>query len=185
MSINSEVKYLVWIDCEFTGPHITKDHILEIAILVTDLDLNIIDEKGFRGVVKLTEEEHTRLAPWVIENLGKNGLIDECLKSATEIREVERAAIHYLQKFIEPKSSPLCGNSIAYDRAFLEKDMLELSKFLHYRNIDVSTLKQLHNFWKKDQNNYVKTNSNHLAMNDIRESINELKFYKENFLDLD
>lgn len=178
--LSQEIKHLVWIDCEFTGAHISKDHIMEIAILITDTNLNILDEKGFRGIVRLSAEEKERLSPWVAENLGANGLVDECLNSNTEMRDVEKAALEYLKRFVEPEKAPLCGNSIAYDRAFLEKDMRELSKFLHRRNIDVSTLKQLYGLWTKGEK-FQKGHA-HLAMDDIKESIAELKFYKDNFL---
>lgn len=179
-----QIKNLVWIDCEMTGPMVSKDHIMEIAILVTDLDLNILDEKGFRVAIKLSEEEITRLAPWVQEHMGEsgNGLIEECRNSKVELRDAEKMAIEYLSKYIEPKTAPLCGNTISFDRGFLNKDMLELTRFLHHRNIDVSTLKLLYNTYTKGKP-FAKKET-HKAMDDILESIEEFRFYYKSFLNI-
>lgn len=175
------IKNLVWIDLEMTGLDLLNDKIIEIAILVTDKNLNLLDDKGFEAVIGIDQDDIEKMNKEVVKMHTKNGLLDKCLQSNNRLEDVEQQALDYISQFVGRQESPLCGSTIATDRAFLWLKMPKLNEYLHYRNIDSSTLKQLHTIWT-DQDSFVKATDDHTALNDIRNSINELKFYRKSFL---
>jgi len=172
---------LVWIDLEMSGLDIKKDKILEIACLITDTQLNIIAEKE-PIVISQPRELIESMDRWNILHHTQSGLIDALRKSKWSIQEAEREVLSFVKEHCEPQKAPLCGNSVWMDRLFLKTYMPLLEQYLYYRIIDVSTVKQLANFWygNPGQELYKKKNA-HRALDDIKESIEELKFYRENF----
>jgi len=175
------VKNLVWIDLETTGLSTKKDKIIEIGILVTDINLNILDTQGYVGFVNITNEDISLMDDIVKDMHTKNGVIEKCLKSKKTLEEIDKASVEYISKFVDRNEAPLCGTNIAFDRSFIEYSMPLLTNHLHYRNIDVTTIKQLSQIWKGDK--YAGKESTHEALDDIRESIEELRYYKEKIFD--
>lgn len=176
---------LVWVDLEMTGLNVKEDHILEISLVLTDSDLNIVAE-GPERVIHFDEPFFAGLSDDMREFLSKNNLIEASLKSTHTCEEVEKEVRDFLEAHIAPLSSPLCGNTISKDREFLDKEMPKVLNYLHYRNIDVTTLKELAKRWRPDlfkEMENMKTDS-HRAKEDIYESIAELKFYRERFLSI-
>jgi oligoribonuclease len=172
---------LEWIDLETTGLSTKKDKIIEIAVLVTDTDLNLLDDNGYTGHVRITDEDVSLMSDFVKDMHTSNGLIEICRKSTLNLEDIDRQATEYISKFVKEKEAPLCGNNIAFDRSFIDYNMPLLSNYLHYRNIDVSTLKQLNQIWKEEK--YDKGVSSHEAMDDIKGSIEELRYYKKKIFD--
>ncbi len=175
------IKNLVWIDLETTGLSTKKDKIIEIGILVTDIDLNILDTEGYVGFVNITNEDISLMNDIVKDMHTKNGLIEKCLESKYTLEYIDKESVEYISKFVDRNEAPLCGTNIAFDRSFIEYYMPILTNHLHFRNIDVSTIKQLSKIWKNDS--YIGKKSIHEALDDIRESIEELKYYKEKIFD--
>ncbi|HEY3698210.1 MAG TPA: oligoribonuclease [Spongiibacteraceae bacterium] len=172
---------LIWIDLEMTGLDTDRDHIIEIATIVTDGDLNTIAE----GPVIAVHQADAILAgmdEWNTRQHGQSGLTQRVRESRFDLRAAELQTIEFLQRHVASGKSPMCGNSICQDRRFLAREMPALERFFHYRNLDVSTLKELMKRWRADLSNAFKKGSTHLALDDIRESIAELKFYREHFL---
>lgn len=172
---------LVWIDLETTGLNPRKDKIIEIAILVTDTSLRILDKNGFVAYLGISKEDVNAMSPVVKKMHTENGVIQKCLKSKLTLENADKLSVEYISKLTEKGQSPLCGNSICFDRLFIEYNMPNLSKHLHYRNIDVSTVKQLSRIWKNKV--FKKEESTHEALSDIRASIEELKFYKKEYFE--
>jgi len=172
---------LAWIDLEMSGLNSEKDKILEIACIITDPNLTVIAEKE-PIVISQSPELIENMDRWNILHHTQSGLIDALRKSKWSTEEAEREILNFVKEYCEPKKAPLCGNSIWMDRLFLQKYMPLLEQYLNYRVIDVSTIKQLVNFWygKPGRELFKKKNS-HRALDDIMESIEELKFYRENF----
>ena len=169
---------LVWIDLETTGLNPERCEILEIAVIVTDADLNTIsEEKSY--VIKNSIETLSNMNSWCLKQHTINNLIDDCLKSKLTLYDVEESICSLLKEFIIPNFNPMCGNSINFDKAFLEMHMPTLNNLFSFRTIDVSSIQQLFTRWH-NHNGYVKKGT-HRALDDIKESINELKFYRENF----
>ena len=171
----------VWIDLEMTGLDLSKCVIVEIATVITDKSLDII-AKGPDIVIKRPKSDMAKIEEWPKKMHDKSGLLKSIDNSDIKLKEAEKITLDFISKFVEKKSSPLCGNTIYQDRMFLKKEMPKLEEYLHYRNIDVSTLKELYKAWKGDTKNLPVKKSNHRAMTDILESIDEMKWYKENFL---
>ncbi len=172
---------LVWIDLETTGLILKKDKIIEIAVLVTDTQLNLLDEEGYVGFVNITDEDIALMDDIVKEMHTKNRVIEMCKESSFTIEDIDKGAIKYISKFVKKNEAPLCGNNIAFDRSFVEYNMPLLADYLHYRNIDVSTIKQLNQIWRDDV--YKKGDATHEAMDDIKESVEELRYYKSKIFD--
>ncbi|MAO75194.1 MAG: oligoribonuclease [Chloroflexi bacterium] len=168
---------LVWIDLEMTG--LEDEHqIIEIASLVTNNDLEILAE-GPQIAIKKTAKELENINKWSLDQHTKSGLLEKVEQSNISTIEAEQITLDFLKNWVNEKTSPLCGNSIGTDRRFIRKEMKELEDFLHYRMIDVSTVKELIARWYPNMKIPIKKN-NHLAMDDIKESIEELKWYKSN-----
>lgn len=176
---------LVWIDLEMTGLNPEKDKILEIAVIVTDNQLNIVAE-GPVIVIGQTNETLEEMDKWCIKVHGKSGLLQKVVDSDVTELEAEEEVLDFLEEYCLPGKSPLCGNSVWMDRFFLFHHMPELYKFLHYRTIDVSTIKELAKRWSPGNPALeFKKQNTHRALDDIRESIDELKHYKECFFVVD
>ena len=171
---------LVWIDCEMTGLELGSDLLVEIAALVTDSELTILGD-GVDIVIGATAEQLERMPPVVQEMHGSSGLTAEVLASTVTVWEAEEQVLAYLKQWItEPRKAPLCGNSIGTDRGFITRDMAELDAFLHYRMVDVSSVKELARRWyPRAYFNAPAKAGGHRALADIRESIQELKYYRE------
>ena len=170
---------LVWIDCEMTGLDLGSDLLIEVAALVTDSELNVLGE-GVDIVIGATAEQLERMPEVVREMHAASGLTDEVLASTVTLAEAERQVLDYLKVWIDqPRKAPLCGNSIATDRGFLTRDMAELDAFLHYRIVDVSSVKELARRWyPRAYFNAPKKAGGHRALADILESVEELRYYR-------
>lgn len=175
---------LIWIDLEMTGLDPEKERIIEIATIVTDKDLNILAE-GPVLAVKQPEELLAKMSDWCVKTHTENGLIERVRASKLTERAAELQTLDFLKLWVPKGASPICGNSIAQDKRFLYKYMPDLAEYFHYRHLDVSTLKELASRWKPDMLKQFSKQNTHLALDDIRESINELKFYREHFINLD
>ena len=177
-------KNLIWIDLEMTGLDTQSDNIIEIATIVTNQDLEIIAE-GPEIVINQTKTIMDEMDEWNTKHHGKSGLTDKVLLSKITTQDAEIETLNFLKKFVKAGISPMCGNSICQDRRFLARQMPELEKFFHYRNLDVSSLNILSNIWRPDIAKSVKKSTKHRALEDIKDSINELIHYKSTFLNLD
>ena len=178
--MNKELN-LIWIDLEMTGLDTDRDHIIEIATIVTDSHLNTIAE-GPVIAVHQSDAILGAMDEWNTRQHGQSGLTQRVRESAFDLQAVEQETLTFLQQYVPAGKSPMCGNSICQDRRFLAREMPALERFFHYRNLDVSTLKELMKRWRPDLSDKFKKGSTHLALDDIRESIAELKFYREHFL---
>ena len=174
---------LVWIDLEMTGLEPETDHIIEIATIITDADLNILAE-GPVIAVHQPDSVLEQMDEWCTNTHGSTGLTQRVKDSQVSEAEAERQTIEFIAKHVDKGISPLCGNSIGQDRRFLVKYMKELEAFFHYRNLDVSTVKELAKRWKPEVADSFKKKGVHLALDDIRESIGELQHYREHFFKL-
>ena len=171
---------LVWIDLEMTGLNPDTDKVIEIATIVTDSDLNILAE-GPQLVIHQSKETMDLMDEWCTEHHGQSGLTDRVINSNVSCAEAEQATLAFLKEWVEAGQSPLCGNSIGQDRRFMVRQMPELEKFFHYRNIDVSSIKELGRRWAPEMVEAHKKTGTHLALQDIKESISELQHYQKNF----
>lgn len=172
---------LVWIDLEMTGLNPDQDRIIEIAVIVTDSHLKILEE-GPVLAIHQSDEALNQMDDWNTKQHNGSGLVARVKESKIDEKAAEQAVLEFIKKYVPQGKSPLCGNSVWQDRRFLYRYMPELEKYFHYRLIDVSTLKELALRWSPEIYNGFKKESRHLALEDIRESINELKYYREHFL---
>jgi len=173
---------LIWIDLEMTGLVPEKDIIIEIATVVTDADLNVLAE-GPSLAIHQDNKYLESMDEWNTRQHAKSGLVQRVKESEISVNEAEKQTLDFVMKYVDPGTSPMCGNSICQDRRFLYNYMPKLEKFFHYRHIDVSTLKELAVRWKPDVVSNSFKQSKHLALSDIYDSINELKHYREHFID--
>ena len=169
---------LIWLDLEMTGLDPELQVILEIGSIVTDSQLNVI-AKG--PVIAIHHPEHVlgAMEPWSLEHHGKSGLTDRCRNSEINLHNAEQKTLEFLKAHCAPRSSPLCGNSIGQDRRFLYKYMPTLSEFFHYRNIDVSTIKEVVKRWYPAAMQAPEKRKTHHVLDDIHESIDELRHYRK------
>jgi oligoribonuclease len=174
--------YIVWVDCEMTGLEVTIDEICEIGVVVTDGELNVVDP-GLQLVIKPSEAALANMGDFVRHMHTDSGLIEE-LPSGISLEEAEQQVLKYIKQWVtEERTAPLAGNSIGTDRMFLNRQMPQLDKFLHYRNIDVSSLKELSRRWfPRVYFQLPKKTGNHRALADILESIQELRYYRKAIL---
>jgi oligoribonuclease len=174
---------LVWIDCEMTGLDPEKERLLEIAVVVTGPHLTPRIE-GPVCVIHQSDELLNQMDAWNKGTHGRSGLIDKVKASTTSEQDAEEAILTFIKKYVSKNASPLCGNTISQDRRFLVKFMPKLEAYLHYRNLDVSTLKELSKRWKPEVFNSFKKQQKHTALADVHESIEELAHYREHFIRL-
>jgi oligoribonuclease len=174
------VDHLVWIDCEMTGLNLGSDVLIEVAALVTDSDLNVLGD-GVDLVIHAEDAQLDNMLEIVRTMHGKSGLTDEVRRSTVTVAEAEDRVLEYVTRYVpEPRTAPLCGNSIATDRGFITRDMPRLDTHLHYRMIDVSSVKELCRRWyPRVYFGQPEKGLAHRALADIRESIRELRYYRE------
>ena len=176
-----DLQHLIWIDLEMTGLNPDSDLIIEIATVVTDKDLNILAN----GPVLAVHQSDAALAAmdeWNQKHHGQSGLIERVKASTINAAEAERLTLEFLKEWVPANTSPICGNSIGQDRRFLYRYMPTLEAYFHYRNIDVSTLKELAARWAPAVKDGFNKESKHQALDDIIESIEELRYYREHFI---
>jgi oligoribonuclease len=175
---------LIWLDMEMTGLSPDSDRIIELAVVVTDADLNVIAESPVI-VVHQADEILDGMDAWNKGTHGRSGLIEKVKSSTTDEAQETSQMLTFLKQHVPEGKSPMCGNSICQDRRFMARYMPELEKYFHYRNLDVSTFKELARRWKPTVYSGFKKASKHEALADIYESIDELKYYREHFIKLD
>lgn len=176
-------KALIWIDLEMTGLDTQNDEIIEIATIVTDDDLNILAE-GPVFAIKVPDTVLNGMDDWNKNQHGQSGLVDRVRRSTTTLQEAESATIEFLSRWVDKGISPMCGNSICQDRRFLARQMPQLEAYFHYRNLDVSSVKELCYRWRSDLISGCPKDGTHLALDDIRDSIRELRYYRDHFFKL-
>jgi len=174
---------LVWVDMEMTGLEPETDRIIEVAMVVTDMHLNVLAE-GPVLAIHQSDETLDKMDAWNKGTHGRSGLIDRVKASTVSEAQAEAELIAFMRQWVPNGKSPMCGNTIGQDRRFMVKYMPKLEAFFHYRNIDVSTLKELGRRWKPEMVAGFKKAQKHTALADIIESIEELKYYRENFIKL-
>ena len=172
---------LIWIDLEMTGLDPDSDRIIEVATVVTDPNLNVLDE-GPSLVINQSNALLDSMDEWNTAQHGRSGLTDRVRSSVLTEKEAMNQTLDFLKKWVPEGSSPMCGNSIGQDRRFLVRYMPDLASFFHYRSLDVSTIKELIRRWRPDLEGGFSKKGNHLAMDDIYDSIAELAYYREVFI---
>lgn len=174
---------LVWLDCEMTGLEPERERIIEIAVVVTGPKLECRTE-GPVLVIHQSNEQLDKMDAWNRGTHGKSGLIDKVKVSTLTEEEAETELLSFLARYVPKKTSPMCGNSVGQDRRFLVKYMPKLEAFFHYRNLDVSTLKELSKRWRPEVYASFKKKQRHIALADVHESIDELEHYRKYFLNM-
>lgn len=172
---------LIWIDCEMTGLDCERDTLIEIATVITDIHLNILAE-GPVCAIHQSDAVLDKMDSWNQKQHRESGLFERVQQSECTLGEAEVQTLAFLAKYVPAGKSPMCGNSICQDRRFLAREMPQLCAYFHYRNLDVSSLKILAQHWAPDIFAGLKKDSAHLALEDIKDSIAELLYYRENFL---
>lgn len=178
--MNPKADNLIWIDLEMTGLDTNTDRILEIATIVTDAQLNILAE-GPNLALHQSDESLNAMDNWNTRQHYGSGLTERVRASTINEEQAEAETIEFLMRHVPPGKSPMCGNSICQDRRFLYRCMPKLEQYFHYRNLDVSSIKELALRWAPDILNGIKKESRHRALDDIRDSIIELRYYREHF----
>lgn len=173
-------KNLIWLDLEMTGLSPSTHTIIEIATLVTDSELNVLAE-GPSLAICHDKKVLDKMEPWSLNTHTKSGLLKRVVASEIPLQQAEERTLEFVSRYCKEKVSPLCGNSIGHDRRFLERYMPKLFAYLHYRNVDVSTVKEMVARWYPKGVKMPKKKAAHIALSDIHESIREMKFYRENY----
>jgi len=168
---------LIWIDLEMTGLDTRRDSIIEIATIVTTAELEDV-ATGPNIAIRATDDQLSTMDDWNTRTHTQSGLVQRCLQSATDLRAAERETLEFLARHVPPGKSPMCGNSICQDRRFLARLMPELEAYFHYRNLDVSSIKELARRWAPEIAEAHEKDTGHQALADIRESIEELRYYR-------
>ncbi|MFA7269024.1 MAG: oligoribonuclease [Sterolibacterium sp.] len=174
---------LIWLDMEMTGLSPDTDRIIEIAMVVTDSQLNTVAESP-AWVVHQPDATLDGMDDWNKNTHGRSGLIDKVKASLLDEAEVEAQCLAFIKLYVPARVSPMCGNSICQDRRFMARHMPKLEDYFHYRNLDVSTLKELCKRWKPELAKGIVKHGKHTALADIYESIEEMKFYRDHFIKL-
>ena len=178
-----DANHLIWLDMEMTGLDPERERIIELAMIVTDVDLVTVAESPV-WVVHQSDAQLDAMDEWNKATHGRSGLIAKVRASTLDEAGVEAAALAFMQQYVPKEASPMCGNSIGQDRRFMVRYLPQLEAWFHYRNLDVSTLKELCRRWKPEVAKGFVKKSDHTALADIRESIEELKYYREHFIKL-
>ncbi len=179
--MNIKEDHLIWIDLEMTGLNVNRDHIIEIATIVTDSNLVILAE-GPALAIYQPEEILAKMDSWNVQHHGQSGLIERVRTSEYNEAHAEAATLEFLAQWVPHGKSPMCGNTICQDRRFLWNYMPKLESYFHYRNLDVSTLKILVQRWAPKLFAGLNKSAEHKALQDIRDSIDELKYYRQHFI---
>jgi oligoribonuclease len=178
--MKANAKNLIWIDLEMTGLNPDTDNIIEIALVVTDSQLNILDQSPVLAIFQ-SSEILAAMDEWNTKQHHGSGLVERINNSIIDAITAEQVMLEFLKQWVPPGKSPMCGNSICQDRRFLYRQMPTLENYFHYRNLDVSTIKELAKRWAPEVAKSFKKKSRHLALDDILDSINELKHYRQHF----
>ncbi len=173
--------HLVWLDMEMSGLNPDTDVVLEVALVVTDKDLNLVEE-GPVLVLHQPDAVLDGMDSWNKGTHGKSGLIDKVKASRLTAADVQTQMIEFMKQHVQARTSPMCGNSICQDRRFMARHLPDMEAYFHYRNLDVSTLKELAARWRPELKDGFKKPNNHTALADIQESIEELRYYREHFI---
>jgi oligoribonuclease len=175
------VDRLVWIDCEMTGLDLVNDRLIEVAVLITDGELNLVDDDGLDLVISAPDDVLDGMVPVVAKMHADSGLTDAVRASTLSVADAEQQVLEYIRAHVpERRKAPLCGNSIATDRGFLARDMKELDDWLHYRMVDVSSVKELARRWyPRAYYASPEKKGGHRALADILESVEELRYYRQ------
>ncbi|DAC39048.1 MAG TPA: oligoribonuclease [Candidatus Poseidoniales archaeon] len=180
--MDDQNKRMVWIDLEMTGLDLERESIIEIATIITDSELNIIAE-GPNLAISVSEELIEGMDDWNTRHHFGSGLIERVRHDSVSLEEAEQLTLDFIKQYVPRRTAPLCGNSVWNDRQFLVKEMPEVAKYLHYRMVDVTTIKELVRRWYPDVPRFSKKAA-HLALDDIRESVHELAYFREHvFID--
>ena len=171
---------LVWLDLEMTGLDPDSERIIEIATVVTGADLEGIKE-GPNLVIRQPQEYIDGMDEWNLNQHSNSGLLDSLKATQISVAEAEKQTLDFLTNHVQKRKSPLCGNSISHDRGFLVRYMPELANFFHYRNVDVTSIKELVRRWYPDGPKLPRKSESHMALTDVRESLNELIFYRREY----
>lgn len=171
---------LIWIDLEMTGLDTLRDKVIEIATIVTNSNLDTLEE-GPVLAIRQSDEVLDAMDDWNTEQHGKSGLVQRVRSSPLTEVDAQDITLDFLRKYVPPNASPMCGNSVCQDRRFLHRCMPELERYFHYRNLDVSTIKELAKRWAPGVYQGFSKQSSHLALDDVRDSIRELRYYRELF----
>ncbi|QFU74569.1 oligoribonuclease [Halioglobus maricola] len=180
----ADANNLIWVDLEMTGLEPDNDVVIEIATIVTDSDLNTLAE-GPVIAIHTSDERLNGMDEWNTTHHTRSGLVDRVRASAYDPDRATDETIAFLQEWVPENASPMCGNTICQDRRFMARHMPRLEAYFHYRNLDVSTLKILMQRWRPELEGGFRKTATHLALDDIRESIDEMRYYREHFLKLD
>ena len=181
--MEQDANHLVWLDMEMTGLEPENERIIELAMVVTDSNLVTVAESPV-WVVHQSDAQLDAMDDWNKATHGRSGLIEKVRASTLDEAAVEAAALAFMQEYVPQRATPMCGNSIGQDRRFMVRYMPQLEAWFHYRNLDVSTLKELCRRWKPEVAKGFVKKADHTALADIRESIEELKYYREHFIKL-
>lgn len=172
---------LVWLDMEMTGLNPVENVVLEVAVVITDSELNVLAESASYAISQ-PAEELAKMDKWNVNTHTKSGLLERIATSGVALADAEKDLLRLIKKYVHKASSPLCGNTIHQDRKFIVRYMPELEEYLHYRNIDVSTIKELARRWYPKVAEGFKKHNKHEALADIHESIEELKYYRQHIM---